>query len=75
MSGNCCYCSVMVGCIALQIKRTILYLLSFKFKFIASLSDVVKVDDETSSSVTKKTGLVLTGYSDFSVDTLLSAIP
>jgi hypothetical protein len=52
----------MVDCIAaLQIKRTPLHPLSFKFNFIASLSDVVKVDDETSSSVTKKTGLVVTG--------------
>jgi len=51
----------MVDRIALQIKRTLLHLLSLKFKFIASLSDVVKVDDDTSSSVTEKTGLVLTG--------------
>ena len=52
----------MVDCVALQIKLTLLHLLSLKFKFIASLSDAVKVDDETtSSSVTVKTGLVLTG--------------
>ena len=64
----------MVDCIALQIKRTLLHLLSYKFQFIASLSDIVKADDGTCSSVTKKTGLVLTGYSGFSVDTLLRSI-